>query len=242
MGDLKPYRQYADGKPRPFFRGRLHGFITVVILMCIVGASLLIVNSVLSLQWWRLVFFLFGKFISYAASSALHLYPFKTKKGVTDALRLDLIAVPISIWATSSPLVELWDQKEFAIGLFFSIANCVLVWWQFKGHVGLETPKHRTDVPREILIIIQFARCIIKFKSHFGLSKELVSAIMLYLTGFACSAPVTHAHETEAMLSYAPHHARQIWGLHEDFHVFLFAADVAMMLMGASYIAGLGSL
>jgi hypothetical protein len=54
------------------------------------------------------------------------------------------------------------------IGLTFTVLNGMLVYWQFYGHVGLDTPKNRSDVPRTILIVLQFAWAMYHVGAHFG--------------------------------------------------------------------------
>jgi len=55
-------------------------------------------------KWWGLVGFLAGKGFSYFASALLHIYPFKTVRGVTNALILDLIGVSESLLSRTHTL------------------------------------------------------------------------------------------------------------------------------------------
>lgn len=50
--------------------------------------------------------FLSGKGFSYGCSAILHLFPFQSTVWLTFALKLDLVAVPISCWANSILLCD----------------------------------------------------------------------------------------------------------------------------------------
>jgi len=156
---LCPYKQYADGKPKPFFRGMVHGAVTAVLALVVPALMVALFLGWIEPQWWAMVGFFLGKGISYFASAFLHLYPFATVGGVTNALKFDLMAVPLSVWATSTPqagfLTAEW-YVHIGVGAAVTIINAAFVHAQFEGHIGLETPKGRSDTPRIVLIVLLF--------------------------------------------------------------------------------------
>ena len=131
-----PKRRYIDGKPRPFFRGRLHGTVTLVILVALPCLCLALLLEVVPAKWWAFAGFLAGKGASYGASALLHLYPFKSVDAATWALKLDLVGVTCSIWGTPAPVV-LMNSSEWlvhlAIGVTLTIVNAAMVHYQFVG-------------------------------------------------------------------------------------------------------------
>ena len=82
-------RRYADGKPRPLFRGVLHGVGSIAF---IVGAVVAAIRGDVGLCLG-----LIGKVATYSASAIFHLYPFKSVVGVTNAFIIDLIFITIPL-------------------------------------------------------------------------------------------------------------------------------------------------
>ena len=88
--------RYADGKPKPTFRGVLHGILATSLIVGCLALTLGILLDLLPLghdRWWPMVGFLAGKGASYLESAVFHLYPFRNVKSVSWALKIDLIAV-----------------------------------------------------------------------------------------------------------------------------------------------------
>ena len=91
-------QRYADGKPKPMFRGVMH----IILACCFLGAGAAVTLGILLSpelmplghdRWWPMVGFLAGKGVSYTASAVFHLYPFRRVTAVTWAYKLDLMAV-----------------------------------------------------------------------------------------------------------------------------------------------------
>jgi len=183
-----------------------------------------------------MVLFIICKWLSYGASALLHLYPFKSSAAVTSALKLDLIAVPLSVLGTPAPVMNP-SSKEWigwiCGGIFLTTINAALVKWQFKGHVGLDTPKGRSDTPRSIIVFLFFIGACVQLARHYGVRDIWFLAVAFYLMAFACSIPVTQAHMREVgLFGVLPWHKRQIYGTHEDFHALLFLADFLSAVIG----------
>ena len=82
---------YIDRKPKPKFRGVLHGFGTLFILTMLLASYLSIYHSK------ELFIFLFGKLCIYFVSALYHLYPFKNILDMEFVYIIDLSVIPLSI-------------------------------------------------------------------------------------------------------------------------------------------------
>lgn len=175
-------KKYSDGKPKPLFRGVVHGVVTTLIAFILPALVAALLLGKLAPRWWAMVGFLLGKGASYFASAFLHLYPFATVGGVTTALKIDLMAVPLSIWATPAPEAWLLTYEwclHLGVGAAVTGVNAAMVHMQFAGHKGLETPKGRSDAPRTALLVAQFAWACWHIGWHYGY-RDLWCARALY--------------------------------------------------------------
>jgi len=227
---------YVDGKPKPFFRGCLHGFVFIIIVFSIVVVVLAISFGQLSSKWWGIVGFLSGKGACYGVSAVLHLHKFTSVAGVTNALRIDLMMVSTSILGTTAPIRFMIEHRTsyiyFLIEVGLCVANALLVVNQFSGHIGLDTPKGRSDTPREILVVVHFLWSIGITAVYWGFDGWLIAAVSYYALAFALSVPVTRAHFEEPVSEILFWHKIQVWGFHEDFHLALLFADGSMLVIG----------
>jgi len=181
------------------------------------------------------VLFLIGKGFSYGCSAILHLSPFQSTFWLTFALKSDLVAVPISIWANSILLCGAYYDilTILIVGGGFVWLNGVLVWFQFRGHdAGLKTPKGRSDTPRLILIVLQSLGGFCHAGFHYGYRDLWFVTLSLYIVAFAVAIPTTLAHKKEPMCKWFPWHRPGVYGFHEDFHLLLLLADASFMYMG----------
>ncbi|GMI38308.1 hypothetical protein TeGR_g13092 [Tetraparma gracilis] len=234
--------QYADGKPKPKFRGYLHGLGSVIFG----GAALYLTlqtgrDSALGSQhaqnWWGLVALCFGKFMNYFSSAVLHLYPFKDTFWVTEALKADLVCITLSVGFSAMAFEPVWSPESLSVfwwTIFFMLANLACVYWTFAGHIGLRTPQGRSEVPRNICLVIQFLYVATKIGKSQDYSFLWMSAILFYVFAFAFAGPVTAAHDKEPV--YFFWHKIQRNGLHEDFHNVLAIADALMVVMAYQHI------
>ena len=130
-------RHYVDGKPRPLFRGVLHGLLSVALAACLLS------TSIWNLPAFSLAFA--GKFVTYAASATFHLYPFSSVSAVTKAFVADLICVPFS----ASPCGAIFAGSRRRSRALFAgtvlLFNAVAVLWQTHNQIGLKTRDDRSD-------------------------------------------------------------------------------------------------
>eukprot|EP00746_Dinoflagellata_sp_MGD_P124993 gnl/MRDRNA2_/MRDRNA2_59682_c0_seq2.p1 gnl/MRDRNA2_/MRDRNA2_59682_c0~~gnl/MRDRNA2_/MRDRNA2_59682_c0_seq2.p1 ORF type:complete len:217 (-),score=14.47 gnl/MRDRNA2_/MRDRNA2_59682_c0_seq2:30-680(-) len=152
---------YAEGcKPRPLFRGALHGIGTVLL---VVGFFVVVagVTKAPASSWHRygLATGLGGKALTYGASATFHLYPFRSVQGVTKAFIADLFCIPFAVVGTVAPFVPEPDRTlnssdgsdqlsspGMHVGLAVAVllANACCVWRQTRGQDGLETQPGRS--------------------------------------------------------------------------------------------------
>jgi len=231
--------KYYDGKPRPMCRGLLHGITFLIICVGLPVLGLGVYHGAFAPEYWKLLLFLGGKGFSYGCSAVLHLFPFQSAWRLTSALKWDLAAVPISVWACS---ILLFDSdfdvlSVLIIGAVIVALNGILVHFQFQGHdSGLKTPEGRSDTPRIILIVLQFVGTVLYAGMHYGYRDLWFVSSGFYILAFAACVPTTWSHEKEPYCKWIPWHRPGVFGFHEDFHWLLLAADVSFMFLGLSLL------
>ena len=228
-------RCYIDGKPRPRQRGLIHGVVAGCLVVAVWVAFFLIQLRKLDRRRWLLVGMGLGKLASYAASAALHLGTFCDLPSLTNALRLDLLAIPLSIGGNNVALARSPGELALLLGataLFFA-ANASLVRRQLDGAVGLQNRPGRTDAPRSALLALQcaFSYSHIAFRRGFDL--RFFANVVLVVSTLLLSVPVSNAHAEEPMSRRVPWHKRGRNGFHEDMHVVLLVGDLSMLDMVA---------
>ena len=244
---------YIDGKPKPYYRGLIHGsfFFIFTLATAISFVKVLHISiedeiedessqpdpdpahSLKHLQYFGLTALFFGKALSYFASALLHLFPFKSSLFVTKALKFDLIAIAVSIGFTALPFINTRSEGLLVFGLTvgFVIIQLLSVEWQFFRHIGLDTPENRTDIPRNFILIIQFLYTCSLIGKNLGYSNIFWATFVAYAVSFSLAGPVTASHEHEPVVSFFKWHKVKVWSLHEDFHAALLVSDLMMIYM-----------
>lgn len=224
---MKLPRKYVDKKPKPLFRGILHGVFSIVFFL------LYTTNDKLSLLY-------FGKFISYFASAFFHLYPFTERKNALRALKLDMIAIPINMHLNIIPFCTLNEKNHnLLLCIVFTILQIIVVNWQFTASkdYSLETPKGTSEHPRGILLIIQFIYVMLFIGCKMNFSNLWILNVILYCSAFILSIPVTMNHlEEPCYPEILPWHTKCMYSLHEDFHLLLLIADFLMIFNACSFV------
>ena len=116
------------------------------------------------------------------------------------------------------------------------LLNLACVQWTFAGHIGLETPKDRSEVPRNICLVLQFLDIAYKIGRISNFSRMWVATMSTYITAFAFAGPVTASHEKEPIVRLFFWHKLQRNSLHEDFHNVLAIADIIVIKLAYDYI------
>ena len=226
--------------PQPKYRGVIHGLSTLFFMSSTISSYLL--NSLLPSQYhpyyWTLTLLLFAKSLSYFASALLHLYPFKSVRGVTEALKFDLIAIAASIGFTALPFASTYSDimQTTAITTLFIGGQLVCVEWQFWGHTGLETPRNRSELPRNLLLVLQFLQTSRQIGEAMFYSFFWKAGIFTYAVAFCLAAPVTARHKEEPFFKVLPWHKKGIFSMHEDFHNVLLIADGIMVFNAVRFL------
>lgn len=69
-----------------------------------------------------------------------------------------------------------------------------------------------------------------------GWDPLLWAQVVLYVVAFTCAKFVDDAGmKREPHVSWLPHHKEGTWGLHEDFHILLLAADIVSGVLAGKY-------
>jgi hypothetical protein len=232
-GALHRSSEYADGKPRPLFRGVLHG------LMALALAAGAIESSFLGLPELAMGFA--GKMVTYGASANFHLYPFSSVKGVTRAFIADVAFIlfapagglaPFLLGAETSVVA-----REVALASLAILLNFACVAWQCAGQSGLRTRADRSDTPRTVVLVAYTAWAFIFVGTRTAFSGVWCALLGLSILAIAVSLPVTQAHAEEPHVERVPWHARGIWGLHEDFHLVLAISDCFWLALAVGFTA-----
>jgi predicted membrane channel-forming protein YqfA (hemolysin III family) len=152
-----------DSKPRPLFRGWLHGLLSIFLMAFLVASltSPTTVGTILGVSQEEQLGFIVGKLLSCGASAAYHLVDCRSKRVLRWLNILDLLMVPAAVYALvsgASASTPFWGADRHAkwvgnLQLILAVAalNALGVWLQF-----------RTEVPgeatvRSLVVVVYFA-------------------------------------------------------------------------------------
>ena len=142
-----------DSKPRPLFRGWLHGLLSIFLMAFLVASltSPTTVGTILGVSQEEQLGFIVGKLLSCGASAAYHLVDCRSKRVLRWLNILDLLMVPAAVYALvsgASASTPFWGADRHAkwvgnLQLILAVAalNALGVWLQF-----------RTEVPGEATV------------------------------------------------------------------------------------------
>jgi hypothetical protein len=246
---------YADGKPRPRCRGIFHALFTI---FAIIGAILFLYLSstatttttvTKSKYQFQLASYLLFKAITTGASAVFHCWPFTSSNAVTNAFIVDLLCVPFSPIGLYT-LIEGKNQGEYdydeiivMVHLICFTMNGFAVLYQMKGHIGLDTPKGRSDAYRIVPVTISTVFSIITFCVRIPYDMHnvlfLIGGLLFGCIGSILVGPVTIAHmKNLSKPNVFPWHLHQWWGMHEDMHLFMILSDVCFLMIGLKQVVG----
>lgn len=225
------------------YRGVVHGVFTVVFFTLAIMSALanFLFPKLLPPPWWGFTALLFGKFFNYCASAVLHLYPFKTLEGGTNALQWDLVGVAVSIGLTTFPFCRTYEEAMTAVSVtvFCVAAQVGIVVWMFSNHSGLDTPYGKSELPRNALMVLQWFDTSVRIGRSTGWGAGWLVPSLTYVLAFVLAGPVTASHMEEPVFEkYLPWHRRGVNSLHEDFHAVLLLADMMMVRLAVITLMG----
>lgn len=212
--------RYADGEPRPCFRGYTHAFGVVLILVALLVLPTLLPSQTTS-QISRLLLlggFLCGKLVSYTASTILHrsAWTGHSASAHKRAVQFDYMAVNVSIFATAIPtavhhVAVLYGSMVTLMAIAILLA--LLEW----------------ESSRLAVTLVQFVWAVVFIGYTTYWNRIWIMGSMAYAAAFACFGPIAAREGKGAELKDAvlpvPWHKRGRNGCHEDFHNLLFVAD-----------------
>lgn len=248
-------KRYTDHtKPKPLFRGLVHGLLSLGLFFAIIGLGAH--QPILSIA-------LFCKLCTYATvrapkscseaefskaidrlltfrvlesrsdqSATFHLVPFPTVTHETRAFIADIALVPMTAIGTIVPFLSRSDiYREVSLAAVTFVANVCLVLWQTRGQVGLKTQPGRSDTPRSFVVCLYSIWTFL----HLGVRTSFSGAwfgmlIFSLLAGFLADC-VAKAHEHEPTARWACWHVPGIYSFHEDFHLSLLCGDACWLML-----------
>ena len=215
---------YIDKKPKPKFRGILHGYVSTLLFISLVFIYFF------NYMPKELVSFLIGKLCIYYASAFYHLYSFKTIDDMNWAHFIDLIIIPLSIYSGITYYTNIYGlgfYNEIYLVSLLIIVNIIIMVF---GNIYTSAIRH---------IIIALYSCYVMYISGKATQFNILWIIMLviYSMGFI-AASIIDKHRIEKPLeepNYLFYHKKGIWNLHEDMHLLIFIGDVIKFILSLQY-------
>jgi hypothetical protein len=234
---------------KPLYRGWIHLKVTYYLLFIIINLicyllyeniiyykynysirnfnNHIVNNDIVNINKFKaIIYFLLLKLCSYSSSSLLHKYPFKNKKLMEMALRLDLIAISISVYGTC--FIFIYNLQEFKnyqnYNLYFILITVLCV---FKDNKSILS---KLDKLRMF-----FMMCHSNYV--FYIVGKLVYYNILWKLSYI-SYIVSFSIYGLKQIKYKPMywHKPLIYGYHEDFHLILLLADFISFILGIKYL------
>lgn len=224
--ELPQHRSMQDGSDRPLLRGILHLTVAVLLVPAIAACSSAILAGALPGRWWLFVLFMVGKLSSYASSATYHVYPHSSTQDENQWLKADLTAVSLAMWGPSAPFFT----DAFAWNIVFLIGSVTTAVNFGISNTQVDAAASSSDNDailglkraRSVLLLTFFAWTVGIIGWHYGYTALWFTGVGLFLAAFAISPSVNKSFPT------APWHQLGINGWHEDFHVLLALADLAL--------------
>lgn len=219
---------YITGDALPHFRGVLHLIVTFLIPIVFI----IIVCIQKLIQIWPLLIFLGGKLFSYGSSALLHTGIAKDKDTHLFLLFIDKVGVYISVFVTGIPFFV-----QSNVLLYYGISYLLL----FGGVISLI---YNYEFLRIIIFIIQLIFTISLIGYQLQWNVLWIIGTLLYITCFVIFLPCVIKTNTSNSREMFDVCLRDVclWhkpgrnGCHEDFHTFLFFADIVFFINAYIYL------
>lgn len=216
--------RYADGLPKPYWRGWLHLLQAVA---CAVGSVLTATHGLFAFS-----VALATKAIPYAASAWFHCYPFAANSPILGvALLTDLTTIPLSISATAVPFVSTAAEfsREASLAACVFGANAVFAFLEQRELVPT-TRSVGSSTPR-LVVLTLYTGWILAFIGTKADLTQWPSALLLSLMvvtmalAGACASLLGNGRVVPVFTNVL-WHSESHWSVHEDMHVLILCADV----------------
>lgn len=204
--------KYMSGWERPRCRGVVHATALITLGMCTTWAFATRAPFIV-------ITMLCAKMLSYGASVAYHFYPTQSVEHEYLLYSVDVLCINVAIWAPYAPCAsrngnELWWST---VALATACALTIIT-----------LPMERTRVAVQGLWAVV---AIARIGHLLGYSYGWGAGTLAYAAAFACAPPMNRVYYP------LPHHKRQWWGWHEDFHVMLTFADAIYLPLVYGHVA-----
>jgi len=221
---------YASGEERPLLRGWLHGIIGTFVLPAALGAITLARSfQIIPSQWIMMELLLAGKLMSYAASGMLHLCMFQESEAVKRASGVDIVMIPVSIGASVLPFTQQFEETLIIANIQAMFVAFTVVEVVRRHSQGLPI---ETGGVRVCLIVTQWIGSVFMIGSRTGFESPLWNAMFLsYAVAF-----LFYGAKAWGQGRRMPWHRHGWYGWHEDFHTFLFVADMWLITLAAHFL------
>ena len=238
---------------KPLYRGSIHLKVTYYLLFIIINLicyllyeniiyyryiysinnfdgnfnNYIVNNNIVNINKFKaIIYSLLLKLFSYSSSSLLHKYRFKNKNFMEMALRLDLIAVSISVYGTC--FIFIYNLQEFKTyqnyNLYFILITVLCV---FKDNKSILS---KWDKLRMFFMMCHsnYVFYIVEKLVYYNILWKL-SCISYIVSFFIYGLK---------QIKYKPMywHKPLIYGYHEDFHLILLLADFISFISGINYL------
>ena len=100
-------------------------------------------------------------------------------------------------------------KASLTVSFLSILLQLICVQWQFRGHVGLDTPVHSSEIPRNGLMVLQWLDTSFRVGKATSYSTSWCCACLTYVMSFALAGPVTASHTKEP--AYFWWHKRGVW-------------------------------
>jgi hypothetical protein len=228
LSSVGTHTSYASGDERPLLRGWLHGIIGIFVLPAALGSvTLARFFQIVPSQWILMELLLTGKLMSYAASGVLHLYMFLESEAVRRASGVDIAMIPVSIGVSLFPFTRLLEETLLIASIQAIFVALTVIEIVRRHSQGL--PIERGGV-RVCLIIAQWIGSVFMIGLRAGFESPLWIAMFLtYGIAFLSYA-------ANGQVRRMPWHRLGWYAWHEDFHTFLFLADIWLIVLAARFL------
>ncbi len=215
---------YIDKKPKPKFRGILHGYVSTLLFISI---TIMCYYNIISKE---LIIFLIGKLCIYYASAFYHLYSFKTIDDMKWAHYIDISIMPLSGYAAIcyfSNIYGLGFYNEIYLVTILIILNFIIMAFS----------NIYTSAIRNTILALYGGYTIYISGKASQFNYLWTTMLVIYILGFITASIIDNYRLTNPLKepNFLFYHKKGIWNLHEDMHLLIFIGDVIKFILSLQY-------
>ena len=219
---------YIDNKPKPKYRGILHGIMSYVIIA-------LLIYSFYTNKPIQINIFLYGKFSLYFASAIYHLYPFKSSTYLKFFHSIDLIVIPLAahsgITMFANNGMGFFTELYIVFGILFTNIILILIKNTYNN------TKYIISIVRHGIIAMYSGYVLYISGKSVKYNYLWWSMVFTYIGSFYCAGLVDKCDLCNPPIQpiYFYHHKQNVWSIHEDMHLLIFIADIIQAILSMNY-------